>query len=303
MKWDKGMLIYNNNAGKGKTEKNLADCLMILAPNVKEFLLLQTTKPGDAAEFCRTRGEEMDVVFVLGGDGTVHECINGLSGLSKRPLLGILPAGTCNDFSRMMNIPQTVKKAAEYMLNGETTAIDVGKASDHYFLNFWGIGLITETSNNIDAAEKNTLGRISYFLSAFRTINESESFSFELEYDDGILTEEAIMILVMNGKYIGTSQVPLPYIEADDGLLDVVIVKNSTLALFKEILNVPKTLEEGGGRDSDLIYFQTKQLTIRTSEAMDIDTDGEIYLKTPAEITLLKQHIKMLGKLGPEIGM
>ncbi|MDQ0881008.1 diacylglycerol kinase family protein [Peribacillus sp. V2I11] len=110
------MLIYNENAGNGKLERNLEGCLPVIAPHIDEFLILQTKEKGDACRFCLEFGEDMDVVFVLGGDGTVHECINGLSPLRRRPLFGILPGGTCNDFSRTLKIPQNVRQAAEALM-------------------------------------------------------------------------------------------------------------------------------------------------------------------------------------------
>ncbi|MDQ0221286.1 YegS/Rv2252/BmrU family lipid kinase [Peribacillus cavernae] len=294
MKWKKGLLIYNQNAGKGKIEKTLGDCLPVLAPNIEEFLLLQTKEQGDAQKLCQEYGEEMDVLFILGGDGTVHECINGLSGLEKRPSVGILPAGTCNDFSRTLNIPQNIRRAAEVMVEGETVLIDVGKAENDYFLNFWGIGLIAETSTNIDPQEKNILGKISYFLSAFRTINESDPFRFKMVYDGKVIEDEAIMILVVNGNFIGTNTLPFPLIKPDDGLLDVIIVKNSNLGVFKEVMEMKRTLSESTDPESGVMYFQAKELQIESDREMDADMDGEIYLQTPAGLSVLRHHLAML---------
>ncbi|MCY9389815.1 acylglycerol kinase family protein, partial [Bacillus haynesii] len=72
-----------------------------------------TRKKRDAFEFCREIGEDIGQLFILGGDGTVHECINGISRLQTKPDIGILPGGTCNDFSRALRIPQNIEKAAE----------------------------------------------------------------------------------------------------------------------------------------------------------------------------------------------
>ncbi|CAH0347214.1 YegS/Rv2252/BmrU family lipid kinase [Bacillus sp. CECT 9360] len=300
MKWKKGMLIYHQNAGKGKIEKALRDCLPILSPNIEEFLLIQTREQGEGARLCQKHGEDMDVIFILGGDGTVHECINGLAGLEKRPLIGILPAGTCNDMSRALNIPQNIRRAAVALVEGETVQIDVGKTGSNYFLNFWGIGLITETSNNIDPQEKSRLGKISYLLSALRTINESDPFHFKMIYDGNTIEDEAIMILTVNGNYIGTNMLPFPLIKPDDGLLDVIIVKNSSLGIFKEIMEMKRALSESTDSDSGVLYFQAKELQIVTDEELDADMDGEIYQKTPADISILKAHLSML--CGPAIG-
>ncbi|SFC97094.1 lipid kinase, YegS/Rv2252/BmrU family [Bacillus sp. OV322] len=298
MKWKKGLLIYNQNAGGGKLEKNLGECLPVLSCNIEEFLVIQTKEAGDAERLCREYGEDMDVVFVLGGDGTVHECVNGLSVLNKRPVLGILPGGTCNDFSRTLNLPQKIGKAAEEMMSGRIKEVDVGRAGERYFLNFWGIGLITDTSSNIDEHEKNLFGKIGYFLSAIRTLGDNEPFSFTMEYDGKTIEDEAIMILVLNGKYIGTNLLPFPLIDSRDGLMDIVILKKSNIAVFKELLAMKRLAAESAEPDSGVWYLQASDIKIQTAKEMEADTDGEIYLKTPANIQVMKNHLPML--CGPE---
>ncbi|OIK10901.1 YegS/Rv2252/BmrU family lipid kinase [Bacillus sp. MUM 13] len=298
MKWKKGLLIYNQNAGGGKLEKNLGECLPVLSCNIEEFLVIQTKEAGDAERICGEYGEDMDVVFVLGGDGTVHECVNGLSVLNKRPILGILPGGTCNDFSRTLNLPQKIGKAAEEMMSGRIKEVDVGRAGDRYFLNFWGIGLIADTSSNIDEHEKNLFGKIGYFLSALRTLGDNEPFSFTMEYDGKTIEDEAIMILVLNGKYIGTNLLPFPLIDSQDGVMDIVILKKSNIGVFKELLAMKRMAAESADPDSGVWYLQASDIKIQTSKEMEADTDGEIYLKTPADIQVLQNHLPML--CGPE---
>ena len=295
MRWKKGMLIYNECAGNNKVEKALEQCLPILTPQIDEFLILQTKEKGDAGKFCTEHGEDMDVVFVLGGDGTVHECVNGLSPLERRPLLGILPGGTCNDFSRSLEIPQNIRRAAETIVNGKVRMIDVGKADDHYLLNFWGIGLIADTSNNIDEQEKSKFGKIGYFLSAIRTIGDQEPFPFRLEYDETCVEGKAVMILVLNGNFIGTNSMPFSLVQPDDGLFDIVIVKESSLSVFREILAMKSSLTESASSESGVMYVQARKLKVETELPLEVDMDGEIYNQTPTQIEVLKHHLAFLS--------
>ncbi|MFS0782661.1 YegS/Rv2252/BmrU family lipid kinase [Bacillus sp. 1P06AnD] len=296
MKWRKGILIYNGNAGQKDLGKALGACVPVLSPHVSELTLMPTQEQGDAEDICKRVGEHVDVLFILGGDGTVHECINGLAGLASRPIVGILPGGTCNDFSRELNMPQDIEKAAMEMIEGETSLVDVGKVNDRYFLNFWGIGLIADTSSNIDSSQKNVLGKVSYFLSALRTAKEAESFSFRLEYNGGVIEDEAVLILAGNGRFIGTNKLPFQEIDRSDGLLDIIIVKNSNLAVFKDILFSSEYAEPENRTDRDLIYVHSDFIRIKTDKQMDADTDGELYLSTPAEITVLPEHLHFICK-------
>jgi len=297
VKWKKAMLIYNQAAGKGNIENMLQQCLPILSLETEELILLQSSKPGDALEFCQKYGEKMDAAFILGGDGTVHECINGLAPLEKRPVIGILPGGTCNDFSRTLNIPQNIRQAAEMMVLGEVSLIDAGKAGDHFFLNFWGIGLIAEASANIFEKEKNRFGTISYLLSAIRTVGGNEPFLYKMEFNGEVLEDQAVLILVLNGNYIGTNLLPFSDVQVDDGLLNLIIVKESSLGILKELLTMKGALSEVYDSDNGLLHYQAKEIVIETTQAMDVDMDGEIYSKTPTTITSLPEHFKMFSSI------
>ncbi|WP_340372607.1 YegS/Rv2252/BmrU family lipid kinase [Peribacillus sp. FSL E2-0218] len=295
MRWKKGMLIYNENAGNHKLARNLEGCLPVIAPQIDEFLIMKTKEKGDAHRFCLEYGEEMDVVFVLGGDGTVHECVNGLSPLAKRPLFGVLPGGTCNDFSRTLNIPQNVRQAAEALVNGKVRPIDIGVANDVYFSNFWGIGLVSETSNNIDDQEKNRFGKIGYLLSAIRTIGDNDGFQFKVEFDGKQMEGEALMILVMNGSFIGTNVLPFPMLNPDDGKLGVAILENANFSTFLELITMKREWSENLGSNSGVTYVQGSNLTIETKTPLDVDMDGENYSsQTPAGIKVLEHHLSVL---------
>ncbi|MGJ3197396.1 YegS/Rv2252/BmrU family lipid kinase [Peribacillus frigoritolerans] len=294
MRWKKGMLIYNKNAGNDKLERNLEGCLPVLAPHIDEFLILQTKQKGDACRYCLEYGEEMDVVFVLGGDGTVHECVNGLSPLQRRPLFGILPGGTCNDFSRTLKIPQNVRQAAEALVNGKVRPIDIGKSNNDYFSNFWGVGLISDASNNIDEQEKSRFGKIGYLLSAVRTIGESAPFPYKVEYDGNFIEGEAVMILVLNGCFIGTNLLPFPMISPDDGLFGVAILENANLGAFLEIIAMKRSWTQNMSSDSGVTYLQAGTLTIESKRPLDVDMDGENYRQTPSRIKVLAHHLSVL---------
>ncbi|MGE7763608.1 diacylglycerol/lipid kinase family protein [Peribacillus sp. NPDC097895] len=294
MRWKKGMLIYNKKAGNDKLERNLEQCLPIIAPHIDEFLILQTKEKGDASRFCSEYGEDMDVVFVLGGDGTVHECVNGLSSLGKRPLFGVLPGGTCNDFSRTLKIPQNIRQASEALVNGKVRSIDIGQADDAYFSNFWGVGLISDASSNIDEQEKNKFGKIGYLLSAVRTIGDNNPFPFKLQYDGNMIEGEAIMILVLNGCYIGTNLLPFPMVSPDDGLFGIAILEKANLSAFFEIMAMKRLWTEKLSPESGVTYLQAGTLIIETKMPLDVDMDGEIYSQTPTRIKILSHHLSVL---------
>ncbi|MCY7762408.1 YegS/Rv2252/BmrU family lipid kinase [Bacillus spizizenii] len=288
----KALLIHNGNAGNKHIEKALGAVVPVLSQALDEVIVRQTKKKDDAYYFCQSIDDSVDTVFILGGDGTVHQCINGISALERKPAVGILPGGTCNDFSRVLGIPQNLAKAAEALVSGKKTSVDVCQMNERYFLNFWGIGLITETSNQINETSKAILGKISYYTSALRTVSSAGSFPMTLKIDGKEIKEEAVMLLVMNGQYIGTNRIPLPDASIDDGLLDILICRSTNLSALRELMSMEQgTIDRFTG---ELSYIQASRVEIETDTVKKVDTDGEIYTHTPAVIQVLPRHIDML---------
>ncbi|WP_245835659.1 YegS/Rv2252/BmrU family lipid kinase [Virgibacillus ndiopensis] len=295
MKYEKALFLFNGNAGNKDLKQKLAQTLPILTQSIKKLIIMQTETLEEVKNCCIEYASDVDIIIIMGGDGTVHECMNSIANLEIRPVIAILPAGTCNDFGRMLQMPQNLNQAAEAIINGEIIPVDLGKTDERYFLNFWGIGLVSDTSLNIDETQKKSLGVLSYFMSTIKTVNQTEPFSYKIKTVEETYEGEAVMILVLNGRYIGTKQLPIPSINPNDGLLDVLIVKNSSLASFKELL----TLDRPNNRLdplTELNYFQVKELTIATTANKAIDMDGEINGTTPSEITILPSHIRMVKK-------
>ncbi|GAA0357281.1 diacylglycerol/lipid kinase family protein [Bacillus horti] len=291
--FSKALLIMNGKAGQADKRKQLEAITGILAECIIELTLIQTQQQGEAERICRDRAESYDLVLILGGDGTVHECINGLASLNQPPLIGILPGGTCNDFSRALGIPQQLTKAAELIQEGRSMKVDIGQMNDRYFSNFFGIGLITEASENINQQTKDLFGKISYYISVLQTLPESQSFSFELETDSETIKDEALMILVANGTFIGTNQLPLPESSLNDGLLDVIIIQETGLPLLREFLSA-KGAEVLEPNPDVWQYRQTSRVRLQTDRKMKADTDGETYMETPVNIRLFSQQLSFI---------
>lgn len=293
MRFERALLIYNGNAGKKDIKQALGGAVPILSSHISNLMIIPTQKIGHAKELCQLHGADVDLAIILGGDGTVHECINGLSTLDHRPVIGILPAGTCNDFSRTLLIDQDIASAADQIIHGESIPVDVLKVDEQYSLNFWGTGLIAETSNHIRQTEKDHLGKISYFLSAIRTMKNMDPFTYRLDIDGERLEGEALLMIAANGNYIGTNMLPFKAITYNDGLADLFIIKHTNLALLKELFTTDITVQSNE-LSQEIIHYTGKSISISTEKEMDADMDGEVYTKTPSHITVLKHHVQML---------
>ncbi|EDL64207.1 diacylglycerol/lipid kinase family protein [Bacillus sp. SG-1] len=291
--YGKALLIYNGKAGQDDMDSTLGNCIGELSSCCDELTLYGTKSKSDAERICREKGGNFELIIILGGDGTVHECVNGLAELADRPKTAILPAGTCNDLSRSLGISQDIRQAARLIKYGMTEKIDIVKANDRYFSNFWGVGIIADASQNVNEAVKGVFGKLSYYLSAFQTLQEAKNFTFKAEIDGKAVEEEAVMVFVANGRFIGTSELPLPPQKYNDGLVDIFIIKEAGFRLLKELLAAKGTgkLNEKSG---EILHFRAKSASLETMPIQNIDMDGEVYTETPVKLEVLEQHIPFI---------
>lgn len=292
-RFERSILLYNGTAGTSTDGTLIPLAVPSLAGASKHLELIQTESQEDFEEACRLSCQSADALFVAGGDGTVHTAVQILAGLEDPPVLGILPSGTCNDFARTLNIPLLLDEAAETLVDGDIREIDTATINNRSFLNFAGIGLITDASLNIDPELKNRYGKLSYFMSALQTMRQSAPFSVHLEVDGIHYAEESEAVLVMNGKSIGTHTLPMESISPSDGLLDVFIIQASTLAAIREWFSLGRP-DVSSEELEYIIHYQGRHIKISTEKEMHVDTDGEIYLKTPLDIRIQPKKLPML---------
>ncbi|GGE19626.1 bis(5'-nucleosyl)-tetraphosphatase [Marinithermofilum abyssi] len=285
-------LILNPAAGRRQLFYALDDITRLLQTGFDQVTVYQTTQPGDGALRLKEVATDRDLIIAGGGDGTVHELTNALSSLVQRPPLAILPGGTCNDFSRALGMEQEPLAAVKQILQKRERRIDVGMSSQgRYFLNFWGIGLITEVSLDIQNQSKERLGRLAYYFSAVQNLWDQKSFQLRIQSEDIAFEGEATMLLVGNGSYIGGVQAFFPHSRIDDGQMDVLVIKETSLdSIWSMLMSI---LTKEWPDSDDLMYFHAKDLTISASPPQEIDCDGEKGEFTPVNLSILPGHLSM----------
>lgn len=291
MRFTKGLFIHNEHAGSQR-EPVIEQVISVLKEAVGHVERKVITEPGEGEKLCYETVQDYDIVIIYGGDGTVHECINGIARLEKRPIVAVLPGGTCNDFSRAIGVPEDLDAACRLLKTGVVRKVDVCAMNDRFFANFWGIGMITDTSENIDENKKSMIGKMSYYLSALETVRHPSFFHYMIEADGRKLEGEAAMVVALNGNYIGTVDLPFQA-NHEDGYLELIIVKDSGFPLIKEVIQTKK-IKATGEHAANLEHYHVQSFTIQTDHPMLIDMDGEVYAVTPAVCSVKKGHINCL---------
>src|SRR5215470_14773845 len=232
-----------------------------------------TWEKGDACRFASEAGN-VDLLMAVGGDGTLNEVLHGLMELSyaARPPLGIVPLGTANDFAAGCGIPSDPAKALALCMKGEPIAIDVGKANEHWFINAASSGFGAEITATTSPELKRLLGAAAYtMMGAILAIN-LHHYQGKLILPDREITGSGLVAIVGNARQTGGGLQVAPRACIDDGLLDVLVVRQisptALLAAARELQQLPP--------DGEYIsYWQTPWLEVHPEEAIPVNLDGE----------------------------
>ncbi len=274
-------LIVNPTANHGRSVREAADLRMLVSGHNADWS--GTEYPGHAIELTRQAGEEgHDLVVALGGDGTVHEVINGLMQLPEeiRPALGIVPLGSGNDYAHILGIPTESGEALLSALNGQSRPLDVGSVLDEngrleYFNNTIGMGfdsVVNMYTRKITAIH----GFPMYFLALMRTIfRHFDPLDIHVETDQENWDLLALMLALGNGPREGGGFVITPDAKLDDGLLNYVTIKKISRLMMLRL--VPEVMKGTHGRFKPVRMGTCRRMSVTSKQPLYIHCDGEIY--------------------------
>jgi diacylglycerol kinase (ATP) len=287
-------LIFNPIANLGRAW-NVAAALKPIVEEYGGADWAGTVYPGHATELaCQAGLDGYEKVVALGGDGTVHEVVNGLMQVpeEKRPAMGIVPVGSGNDFAYCMGVSTHTEKALRQAFTGEACPIDIGQLDDmngriEYFSNTVGLGfdsIVTIRSRRIPIVH----GFAIYFVAVLQTIILNfNPYNLKITADGEAWEETDLMVVVCNGRREGGGFQIDPAAMPDDGILNFVSVKG--ISRPKMLYTLPFFLN---GTHQKLNYVHMKkirQIEIKSQQPLVIHTDGEIFSGLNSQV----RHVTM----------
>lgn len=254
-----------------------------------------TWEGSDALRMCAEASQEGVARLIAGGgDGTVNELVNGLMALPRqaRPALGVLPLGSANDFARGAGIPLEPRAALETALQAKPRKVDVARLGGHYYLNMASCGFGAEVTSSTPKALKRMLGGDAYSLMGALQAWRYQPYRGRLCWPEGESQAPLFLLAIGNGCQAGGGQRLAPSACLDDGLLDVLIVRDFTsLSGLRNMLAELKTLPASG----DYVeYFQTTRLHFDSDEGLPLTLDGEPFEHKQFVIDLLAGELDLL---------
>ncbi len=218
--------IVNPAAGTGFALTTMQKLEEKLTAASVAYRVFRTERPGHATELAAqlAADEEITAVVSVGGDGTAGEVAAGLTGTGKA--MGIIPAGTGNDFIKTAGIPNDPDKAFDILLSGKAAAIDTGTVNDRFFLNVCGTGFDVTVLDYAESEKEKHRGLTPYFLGLIKAITHYKSVQLAVTAD-GEKEEGAYLVCsIANGRFIGGGIPICPAADVQDGFLNLVLIQS-----------------------------------------------------------------------------
>ncbi len=285
-------IIYNPTSGRELFRKELAKVLQRFEEAGYETSAHATTGEGDATNAAKIAVERRyDLLIIAGGDGTINEVVQGIAEAEYRPKVGIIPAGTTNDFARALEIPRDIMKAVDIIIQDNSPkALDIGKVNEQYFINIAGGGDLTELTYDVPIKLKAVIGQLAYYIKGIEMLPSLKPVKTRIEYDDKVFEGEIMLFLIANTNSVGGFEKLAPDALIDDGYFDLLILKQSNIAEFLRVASAG--IRGNHLEDENVLYTQAKKIKIIPKDKMLLNIDGEYGGELPGEIINLQRHIE-----------
>ena len=285
----KAMLIINPTSG-GEKALDYKEKLENKAKEYFEYVETKITeKAKDATAFAEEASKEnYEAVIVFGGDGTVNEVISGIAEKDYIPKLGIIPGGTGNLITKLLEISQDIDEAIDQLDFNKTNAIDIGKANKSYFGYIFSVGSLPEAIHNVEIEDKTKYGVLAYAINTIKSVIKDEVFNIKIETEKGSYEGEASQVLVLLSNYYADKKI---FEENKDGYANILILKNASI--ISKLSLIPDLLKGDIVENDNIEYIKAKDITISSDTKLESDIDGDQSDDLPVKITVLGNHIEI----------
>ena len=274
----KALILYNSKAGHGRVERRLDAIVKVFCEGGYEVLTRRI-------EFGRNPFDEeqlraVDLVVVCGGDGTINYTLNAMKSHGLDLTLGVIPAGTANDFAGAIGMKNGLLKAARQIVGGHPQRLDCARVNGLYFINIFSFGLFTTTSQHTPDNMKHHLGKMAYLIEGSKELQHPDYIPLHIVHDEGEEDLEALIVLVFNGETAGRFRLAR---EASvcDGVLDMLVMHrcnalDSARAMLMFLIN---------GKENEAIkHIRSRRIELSSPMNPPTDMDGQRSAEFPLTI-------------------
>ena len=227
--------------------------------------------------------------MVAGGDGTVNFAVNRMRERNLTLELGIIPAGTANDFAGIIGMDRDPLEAARQIVGGEIEHLDCGVVNGLHFVNIFSFGIFTTTSQHTPDKQKHRFGKLAYLAEGTKELYRMHAIPLHVRTEREEFDTEVLMCLVFNGETAG--RVPLASKSSlRDGVFDCLFLRrrNLVLSIFDMVLYIL------GITTPAIRFLRTSTLTLATCLDEDTDVDGQRGGEFPMRVVCLRGELNVV---------
>ena len=267
----RALAVVNPAAGGGRAQRRLERLVRVFRESGAKVDIVRTPGPGEATRLTRAAVDEgYGRIIAIGGDGTVHEVVNGLFG--SRVELAIVPLGSANDFAAALRIPEW-RSAARLAATGKARAVDIATANGRAFANCAGVG-VDAAGARVVARHKQLVGRLAYFTAAVRTLATYRPRPLRVRVDGEVIDGRHLLVVAANGERFANGMRIAPGASVDDGLLDLCIIGDTSL--LESIALLARVYRGAHVGRPKVRMLRARDLVIEQEGPLPVQLDGEL---------------------------
>lgn len=244
--------------------------------------------------------ESTDVLVVAGGDGTLHEVVDGLMqrGPELRPPILLLPLGSGNDTARMIGAKASIhdiQRRLAKITHHEWDVLECTVGTDRdrrYCTNVLDVGFGGNVAERFNSTFRKLPAGIGYVAATLRTFVSARAQNTTVTTDDAEFCAPMLMAVVANSKWFGSGIGIAPYARPHDGVADLTLITNVGVLTYLRFL--PQLIKGSVISDQRIQYLKSRQVVITTSKPLPIEIDGEFVGHTPLRVIVRKNSIRLL---------
>lgn len=292
---NKWVFIVNPVAGGGFTRNYVTEVKKRIAGSGIDADIIFTERPGHATELAQRYARNgYGQIIAVGGDGTVNEIVKGVVD-EKDVVIGIIPAGTGNDFVPIIGFAERFSNQDwEIFFQKNTIRMDIGKCNDNYFVNGLGLGFDAQVAaeNYKNVLKGNKGGKHKYLWHIIKTILFYDEQMMQTASDENNHMSKCFINTVSIGRRFAGGFFLTPKAIGNDGLLDVCMIHElNRLERFRLLPQVPKGTHLSSNKVN---YYQTRSLTLQFETEVPHHLDGEVFFASRYEISILPAHLEVI---------
>lgn len=279
------VLLYNTQSGKGKITCNVNGICTVFRAYGYDI----TPQGIDFAVNPFDGNETIDLMVVAGGDGTVNYVVNAMKRKGLDIPLGVIPAGTANDFAGAIGMSSEPLEAARQIASGTVDRVDIGRVNDLYFVNIFSFGIFTTTSQRTPDERKHRIGKLAYIIEGVKEFRSMHAVPLEIVADGERFDLRSLMVLIFNGETAGGFHLARRS-SIKDGLFDCILLEKknflvSTLAMGRYLL---------GGNPKIVRHLRVGRIDIRSTINEPTDVDGQRGAEFPLHVECLAGGLRVM---------